>query len=357
MIRVVVAEDSHTARQLLVEILESDPEIRVVGQAANGVEAVDLTARLRPDLVAMDVHMPQLDGLEATKEIMVKAPTPIVIVSSSVSGREVELSLNAMRAGALMVMAKPDDPRSARFDGRRAELLAMVKAMAQVKVVRRWPVRATAAAAAPGARVSRPGPRASARLVAIAASTGGPAALQQILSSLPRDFGLPILVVQHMAAGFIQGLADWLGGNCNLRVTVARHGERLAPRTVYLAPDDRQLGVTAEGRIVVVDEPAVGGFRPSATYLFQSAARAAGSAVAAVILTGMGADGVAGLKDVKAAGGVVLAQDEATSVVYGMPREAVGAGVVDAVLPVEEIAGRLLALAPGAGVPTDVQDG
>jgi two-component system chemotaxis response regulator CheB len=346
VIRVVVAEDSLTVRELLVEILESDPEIEVVGQAKNGAEAVDLTTRLKPNLVTMDIHMPIMDGFAATKEIMVQAPTPILIVSSSTSGRDVELSLNAMRAGALMVVAKPDDPQSARFDGRRDELVAMAKAMARVKVVRRWApdTRAVRPVAAPRVML----PPAPVRLIAIAASTGGPAALQFILSALPRDFGAPILVVQHIATGFAQGLADWLSASCNLRVKVAEHGEPLVERLVLLAPDDRHLGVTPGGRVVVADTPPVNGFRPSGTYMFASAAKAYGASLVAVILTGMGSDGVEGLKAVRAAGGRVLAQDDASSVVYGMPGEAVAAGVVDAVLAVDAIAPRLAELVAGA---------
>lgn len=263
MIRVVVAEDSLTVRELLVEILESDPEIRVVGQAKNGAEAVELAARLKPDLITMDVHMPVMDGFEATKEIMVQAPRPIILVSSSASPEDVGLSFNALRAGALMVVAKPDNPQSALFDGRREQFLTMAKAMSQVKV--------------------------------------------------------------------------------------AVSGEPLRERSVLLAPDDRHLGVSRDARVVVADAPPISGFRPSGTYLFDSVAQTYGASVAAVILTGMGSDGVAGLRTIKAAGGHVLAQDEATCVVYGMPREAVAAGVVDAVLPIDAVAVRLVELAQGPG--------
>jgi two-component system chemotaxis response regulator CheB len=343
VIRIVVAEDSLTVRELLVEILESDPELRVVGQAKNGAEAVELASRLKPDLITMDVHMPVMDGLAATKEIMVQVPTPILMVSSSISGRDVELSLNALRAGALMVIAKPDDPRSARFDGRRTELVTMAKAMARVKVVRRW-----VSPSAPRAMRPRPQtPAALVRLVAVAASTGGPAALQRILSALPRDFAAPVLVVQHIATGFVAGLADWLSASCNLRVKLAEPGEPLLQRTVFLAPDDRHLGVGPGARIAVADAPPVNGFRPSGTYLFDSVAKAYGRSVAAVILTGMGSDGVEGLKAVKAAGGRVFAQDEATSVVYGMPAEAVATGIVDEILGIEEVAPRLTELVGG----------
>jgi len=345
VIRVVVAEDSLTVRELLVEILESDPGIRVIGQAKNGLEAVELAVQLRPDLVTMDVHMPVMDGLAATKEIMVQSPTPILIVSSSATGRDVGLSLNAMRAGALMVVAKPDNPHSTVFDCRREELLTMAKAMAQVKVVRRWgphPARerpaGAAAVVAPGRRI---------RLVAVAASTGGPAALQRILEALPGNFPVPILIVQHIATGFGAGLAEWLGSTCDLRVKLAQDGEALAPRTAYVAPDDRHLGLRPDRRLLVANSAPIEGFRPSASYLFDSAARVFGPDLVAVILTGMGCDGVAGLHAVKSAGGRIVAQDESSSVVYGMPGEAVAAGLVDWELPILEIGPRLADLVSG----------
>lgn len=344
MIRVVIAEDSPTVRTLLTEILESDLEIRVVGQAANGAEAVDLVARLRPDLITMDIQMPVLDGFEATKQIMARTPTPILVVSSSVSGREVQFSMDALKAGALMVVSKPDSPLAPPFEGRRKEFLAMVKAMAGVKVVRRWPR---------GEPVERPvstgqypaGP--AARLVAIAASTGGPAALQRVFSVLPRSFPLPILVVQHIAAGFAAGLTDWLTATCQLSVKLAESGEPLRGGVVYLAPDDRQMGVTSDERISLTQAAPVGGFRPSGTYLFESAARAYGASLVAVILTGMGSDGVEGLRAVKAVGGRVLAQDEASSVVYGMPHEAVVAGLTDFVAGLDDLSACLVDLSAG----------
>jgi two-component system chemotaxis response regulator CheB len=339
MIRVMVVEDSPTARALMVEILQSDPDIDVVGEAVHGAEAVEMSSRLRPDLITMDIHMPVMDGFTATKHIMARSPTPIIIVSSSTSGPDVEHSLNAIQAGALMLLPKPDNPASSRFDYRRTELVTMAKAMASVKVVRRWN-------SAPVAAPPRPQGHAggTVRIVAIAASTGGPAALHRIFSSLPRDFRAPIVVVQHITAGFIGGLADWLRGSCPLEVSVAEHGEELRPGHVYLAPDTRHLGVTSTGRIAISDEPPRNGFRPSGDHLFESVAAAYGSSVAGIVLTGMGADGVEGLRSVKAAGGHVLAQDEASSIVYGMPKEAVAAGIVDAVLSLDDMAPRLVHL-------------
>ena len=338
MIRVVVAEDSRAERALLVAILESDPAIRVVGEAADGSEAVEMTMRLRPDLVTMDVHMPRVDGLEATREIMVRAPTPIVVVSSSVRPDDIALSLRATEAGALAAVAKPESPVSPRFDEDRAQLVAMVKAMADVKVVRRWSGRREADAP------PVPTPAAPVRLVAIAASTGGPVALQTILGALPASFPAPVLVVQHLSRGFVAVLARWLDSATALRVKVAEAGERLLPGVVYLAPDDEHLGVTPDGAVELAATPPEEGFRPSASHLFRSASAAYGDSLLAVILTGMGSDGVGGLRQAHAAGALVLAQDEASSVIYGMPGEAVRAGVVGGVLPLHSIGPRLARL-------------
>jgi two-component system chemotaxis response regulator CheB len=337
MIRVLVAADSRTARLLLVEVLSSDPEIEVVGQASNGVEAVELTRALRPDLVTMDLHMPGMDGLEATKEIMVSNPTPIVIVTASAAASEVEGSLHALRAGALDVVQKPAGPRSPDFYEAVGRLIRTVKALSQVKVVRHW-------RAAPAGRVvPGRGQAAQKPVVAVVASTGGPAALEHLLRGLPGDFAAPLLVVQHITPGFTAGLAAWLKSVSDLHVKVAEQGEPLLPHTVYLAPDGRHLGVTPPARILLSDAAPVGGFRPSGTFLFESVA-ALGRSALAVILTGMGEDGVAGLRAVRGAGGRVIAQDQQSSVVFGMPGAAVAAGLAEQVLSLDAIAARLVQL-------------
>jgi two-component system chemotaxis response regulator CheB len=338
VIRVLVADDSATARELLVGILEADPAIRVVGEAADGAEAVALTRDLRPDLVTMDLHMPRLDGLAATQEIMIVAPTPIVIVTGSTRAREVRESMETLRVGALELLVKPSGPGAPGFACEARRLVETVKAMARVKVVRHWrPAGPGPGPAGPSARPPA-GPRG--RVVVVAASTGGPAALQAILCGLRGDFPVPVLVVQHITPGFTAGLAAWLDSACPFRVKVAQHGEPLAPGSAYLAPDDRHLGVRG-GRVVLSDELPQGGFRPSGSALFASAAGAFGAGTLAVILTGMGDDGVTGLRAVRRAGGRVIAQDEATSVVYGMPGAAVAAGLADAVLPLGGIAPQL----------------
>jgi two-component system, chemotaxis family, protein-glutamate methylesterase/glutaminase len=341
-IRVLVVEESSTVRQLLVAILKSDPEISVVGEAGTGAEAVRMATELAPDLITMDVNMPLLDGIDATKEIMREAPTRILLVTS-LAPTDVNLSLSAMEAGALMVVAKPESPTSPDFESRRKQLLDMTKAMASVKVVRRWSsdngVRSIVERQA--RRLER---TEGIRLVAIGTSTGGPAALHRVLVSLPPDFPAPVLVVQHIAQGFVAGLASWLGSNCALQVTVAAHLEKLSAGTVYLAPDGAHLGVTRDSRALLSDASPIGGFRPSADFLFDSAADAFGSGLLALILTGMGRDGVEGLRSVVAHGGKTLAQDETSSVVYGMAAEAVRAGVVSEILPLERIGPRVLEL-------------
>jgi two-component system chemotaxis response regulator CheB len=337
MIRVLVAEDSATVRELLVQILRSDREIQVIGEAKNGVEAVSMTKQLRPDLVTMDVRMPLMDGFEATKQIMVEAPTPIVIVSASVDVREVEVSMHALRVGALTVIAKPEGPASPDFGDLSRRFLTTVKSMAQVRVVRHWPDRQPPPPPPPRAE-----PRARARVVAIAASTGGPAALSQLLSALPGSFPAPVLVVQHISQGFLAGFAAWLNTGVSLRVKVAESGERPQPHTIYLPPEDRHLGLDGGGNLVVSSAPPVGGFRPSASFLFESLAEAYGAATLAVVLTGMGQDGLEGLRAIRRSGGQILVQNEETSVVYGMPGAAARAGLADAVLPLKDIAVRVM---------------
>jgi two-component system, chemotaxis family, protein-glutamate methylesterase/glutaminase len=339
MIKVLVADDSDTARALLTAVLRADPAVQVVGEARDGAEAVELTQALRPDVVTMDIHMPRLDGFAATKEIMITAPTPIVIVTGSTRASEAEGAVHALRVGAMAVLKKPPGPGSPGFGEAARQLVETVKSMSQVKVVRHW--RPASPAERPRKAAAR-WPRPAA--VAVATSTGGPAALQRVLGGLPADFPAPVLVVQHITPGFTPGLVSWLNTVCDLRVKVAEPGEPLAAATVYLAPDQRHLGVAGRSAVAVSDAPPVGGFRPSGTFLFESVARAFGPAALAVILTGMGDDGVAGLRAVRQAGGRVLAQDEATSVVFGMPGAAVAANLADAVLPLDQIAPRLAEL-------------
>lgn len=334
-VRVVVAEDSVTARHLLVTLLSDDPGIEVVGEAANGMEALDLTRRLRPSVVVMDIRMPVMDGFEATKRIMIESPTPVVIVTAAADG-EVEFGLRAVQVGALTLLPKPTAPGDPAFPAQAARLVSLVKAFSDVKVVRRRDTDVTA-------RLGRTAPAAdgTVEIVAVAASTGGPAALYRLLGRLPRNTATPFLVVQHISDGFTAGLVAWLGSGTPLPVKVAEHGEPLAGGAIYVAAERSHLEVTDHGTVALSNEPAVGGFRPSATVLFRSIAANYGPTAAAVVLTGMGRDGFDGVVAVRNAGGRVLAQDEATSAVFGMPGAVVAGGLADVVGPVDLLADRL----------------
>ena len=340
MIRVLIVDDSPTARSLLTAIFSSDPELQVVGEAVNGQEGVEMTRKLRPHVVTMDIRMPRMDGFEATKEIMIETPTPIVIVTSSRSVQEVEMSMHALQVGALAILEKPAGPAHPGFDEAAKQLIAQVIAMSQVKVVRHWRIGTRTPVVEPSSthRTGRPS------VIAIASSTGGPAALHVLLSGLPANFPVPLLVVQHISHGFIRGLADWLNKGGRLHVKVAEEGEALKKGTVYFAPDDRHLGVAAPGQIALSTVPAIGGFRPSGTSLFESVAKAFGSSATALILTGMGEDGVVGLRAVRQAGGRIIAQNEESCIVFGMPNAAILANVVDEILPIEKMAARLVEL-------------
>jgi two-component system, chemotaxis family, protein-glutamate methylesterase/glutaminase len=338
MIRVLIAEDSATCLGLLVELIGSDPQLKVIGTATHGAEAVTMTRDLRPDVVVMDIHMPVMDGFEATRHIMTDAPTPIVIVSATIDVNAVSVSMHALRLGALAVMPKPT-LSGGDFSEMTRQFTTTIRSMAQVRVVRRWNERSSLPPIV--TRTPAPARNTPVRALAIAASTGGPGALYRILPELPRELSVPILVVQHIADGFVGGLATWLGAASHLTVKVAEHGERLCAGTVYIAPDDRHLGMSKRDTVEIVDLPPIGGFRPSATYLFESVASVCGPASLAVVLTGMGEDGCPGLQAIHAAGGRVIAQDEETSIVFGMPGAAVAAGVAHAVLPLHMIAPRL----------------
>jgi two-component system chemotaxis response regulator CheB len=366
MIRVLIAEDSAATREYLVYLVSQDPALEVVGTARNGEEAVAQTERLRPDLVLMDVHMPRMNGLEATRQIMERVPTPIVICSASLRRDQVGMSFAAIEAGALTVVQKPEGLGHPDQAETARRLVETVKLMAEVKVVRRWARNRDAIAkrkmqnanckleiadevrGEPHSRsaicnvkseigqspVSDPR---KIRVIAIGASTGGPQVIAEILRELPDSLGAPILLVQHIAMGFTAGLAEWLDQQTRLSVRVAQREEAMRPGIVYVGPDGMQMGVTPDGRIRLNKEQAEDGFCPSVSFLLQSVAEAYGRSAMGILLTGMGRDGALGLQRLRAAGGVTIAQDEESSVVFGMPGEAIRLGAAEHVLSPDQI--------------------
>jgi two-component system chemotaxis response regulator CheB len=352
-IRVLVVEDSLTVRRRLCEVLARDPMLEVVGEATTGKQAIELCLSLRPDVLTMDMMLPVMTGLGATEYIMAHCPTPILIVSSSTNRGELFKTYEALAAGAVEVMEKPRGDET--DDVWEREFLANVKLVSRIRVVTHIRARlGTFGQSRSDARIvpAAPPPPAPPKVrdhyevVLIGASTGGPGAILDILRVLPQPFPLPILFVLHIGEPFASSFADWLDGQTGLRVAYARHGELIGASkgAVLMAPPDVHLTVR-NGRCHITHDPPRHSCRPAVDVLFESAAREYGPAAMACLLTGMGRDGAAGLLEIRRAGGFTIAQDEATSVVYGMPREAVLLGAVDRELPLAQIGPTLAALA------------
>lgn len=323
MVKVLVVEDSPTVRELLVSIMSADPAIEVIGTAHDGVEALQAVSRLKPDIITMDVNMPRMNGFETTRRIMETCPLPIIIISGSWEPQEVAVTFQAMDAGALTVLARPVGIGHPEFEASARQMVETVKLMSEVKVVRRWSRVRGSGPSSPAPDVAPERPAVGVRMVAIGASTGGPVALQTILSRLPREFPVPILIVQHIAPGFVSGFVDWLNRSSGVPVRIAEHGEPALPGCAYVAPDGVHLGVENGNRVLLSADNPENGLRPSVAYLFRSVIRAFGPQAIGVLLTGMGRDGAEELKRMQERGAVTIAQDRESSVVHGMPGEAI----------------------------------
>lgn len=357
-LRILLVDDSALMRQLLRRLLVGEAWLQIVGEAVDGREALARVAELRPDLIILDVRMPVMDGLEATRQIMAYTPTPILVLTASLSSHEVDITFQMLGAGALDVMEKPRMGDQAAVEAARRALLRKVRLLARVKVVthlrgRRPAPAPRAPAGAKGPSPLRggllaPAPPAHAAggspfpVVVIGASTGGPRVIRQILCGLPRDFPAAILVVQHIAQGFSAGMAEWLAASAALPVALAHEGDELSPGRVLLAPDRYDLLVEPRGRLHLSGQPLLLQ-RPAVDIAMQSVAAVFGAATTGVLLTGMGRDGAIGMQAIRRAGGLTIAQDEGSCTIFGMPRAAIELGAAELVLPPAAIAAALAA--------------
>jgi two-component system, chemotaxis family, protein-glutamate methylesterase/glutaminase len=343
-IRVLVVEDSATVRERLCDVIEATADLEVVGRAGDGKRAIELCRELRPDVVTMDMMLPVMTGVAATEYIMAHCPTPILIVSASTNRGELFKTYDALAAGAVDVLEKPLGTESDGVWERR--FLSTLKLVARIRVITHPRARLGSLGRAP--LLNAPpivGSRHRVELVALGASTGGPAAIVDVLRGLPVGFQAPIVCVMHIGGPFAAAFANWLDGQTSRRVAYARDGQLLASAAgrVVMAPPDCHL-VVADGRLRLTHAPERHSCRPSVDVLFESVARGYGPSAVGCLLTGMGRDGAEGLLAMRQAGGFTIAQDESTSVVYGMPREAVLMGAAERVLPLGEIGPTLAAL-------------
>ena len=372
-IKVLIVEDSPTVAQILVKLLETDPQLQVVGVAIDGTQAIRYVARFQPHVITMDVNMPHMSGLEATEYVMAHYPTPILVLTASLAKQDIDLSFKMLSAGALEIIEKPHADGWERESQRlveRIKLLSRIKVITHIRGKSRYPSRLVADPTKqdvlpfqplrpkPGEAVTAPldpgkiykpylpaftnsevvALRArNIQLVGIAASTGGPPALSKVLKAIPAKFPVPILLVQHIPVGFSKGLADWLNGETQLTVKLATEGELALPGHAYLPPDDSHMVIGPDMRLHRDKSGPRYGLRPSADVTFESMAVSMLHKTLAIILTGMGRDGALGMKALHEAGNYNIAQDEATSVIFGMPKSAIELGVVDKILPINEI--------------------
>jgi two-component system chemotaxis response regulator CheB len=341
IIRVLVVEDSPLMCKVLTSRLNSDPQILVVGVANNGKEAVDLVPRLKPDIITMDMDMPVMDGLEATKQIMAYHPIPILIVSSSVFRLGMEKVFKAISHGALDVIDKSElelvgDKKSGE------SLIGKIKFLTGVRVMDQPPAKLRSERSVVDLKAPRK--KASDKIIAMVASTGGPQALLNILKRLPEDFPCGIVIVQHITSGFLSGLVDWLTKECKIKIKIGEEAELIQSGVAYLAPDNFQMRVEEGGKIRLSNEPANNGHRPSGDVLLESVARIYGKGSVGVILTGMGRDGAMGMKAIKQYQGKTIAQNEKSCVVFGMPNAAIEMNAIDEVLPLETIVEKIVSI-------------
>jgi len=339
LVKVLVVEDSITTRRFLVNLVNNTPDLMVCGEASNGLEAIQMVEQLKPHVVSMDIQMPRMDGIEATKQIMAIKPTPVVVASAGLGQKEVDFAMLAIEAGALAAIEKPSG--SPQDKAKRDEFLQLLRLMARVRVIRRNPNFSPP--------VSLPSPikvnlKSSPELIVIGASAGGPGTLAQILGKLPENFPIPILVVQHLSADFVPGFADWLSRRCKMRVRIPIQGDVPSAGEIWIAPGGKHILLSADRRVMLHSDKGNQRHQPSIDILFESASNVFGQHAIGILLTGMGDDGAEGLEMLYKRGARTIAQDEATCVVFGMPAAAIERQAAEYVLPVHQISTALLDL-------------
>ena len=342
-IRVLLVDDSKVALAILEKLISSSPDMEVVGMASRAEEALSLIPRLNPTVICTDFRMPGMDGLAFITEVMEKHPRPMLVISVSVQKGQTQNIFQLLEAGALDVFPKPRVTSETEFEKARDELISKIRILSGVVVFRRRKIKPV-----PGALIPevRPG---AVRMVCIGASTGGPMALHDILTALPENFPAPLVCVQHIGEGFMDGLVEWLASLTSLKVKIAAPGEFPEKGTVYFPPEGKHIEFDTAGRFVTSPEPPFNGHRPSIDITFKSVARRFGSASIGILLTGMGQDGADGLLDIHKAGGITIAQDEATSLVFGMPKRAIEKGAARCVLPLDKMVEALVRLVTEPG--------
>ena len=337
-ISVLIVEDTLVAQQLLKGIVLSDDRFELMGMAVNGKEAFEFVNKFHPDVVSMDISMPVMDGVEATRQIMRECPVPVVIVSSYYQSSEIEMAMKVMQAGAVSIIPRPLGPGHPKFSQSSQQYLNTLLLMSEIKVVKRrndTPIQPkTAQIVQPAVYIK---PDMEYKVLAIGASAGGPEGLTTILSGLPIDFPLPVFIVQHIDSHFSEGFATWLSGYSKLPVVVPVNGQKMVSGTVYLPPGDHHLMVAKNRTITVTKDLPTKGLRPSVSVLFKSIANVFGANSVAVLLSGMGKDGAAELKQLFDLGAFTIVQDEASSLVFGMPGEAVKLGAACKILAPPDI--------------------
>jgi two-component system chemotaxis response regulator CheB len=340
MINVLIVEDSRVISAYLEEILTREDDIRVIGNVSDGKAAIEFIKTEKPDLVTMDIDLPVMNGLDATRVIMSSTPVPIVIVTGSRDVRDVQTSIDALSAGALALLEKPAGPGHPDADQQAAALVNMVRLMAEVKVItRKFAVKKQEPSGLKASVAVRPGPLRidKTEIVGVGVSTGGPVVLQKVFSSITTDFPFPVVVVQHMTDGFLEGLVSWLNQSLKIPCHVAQQGQQILPGNIYFAPNRYQMGISRSGYILLEDCRRFKGICPSVAHLFNSLAVNYQSHVLAMLLTGMGNDGAAELKLLRVAGSVTIAQDKKSSLIHGMPGAAIQMQAAEFVMSSDEI--------------------